>query len=303
MAFRMAPTDLEMLRAIAEYRIMTSPQLAALLSRSKKGMRDRIRKLIAEGLLEEATRGRGQHPGRPERVVFLCKPAVKILKERGLIDPQVPSDDIIGEHIHCQNHQLLLNWVRIHLNHIETVAPVLKIRFLAHNSPFLPKEFSSASVSGSSASAHSRTGEVVSFKPDATFSICDSNQGKTLLFFLEVDLGTETLASPKRALTDIRQKILNYGALFDTLVYKRYERLWNCQLNGFRLLFLTDTSSRMSTLCSLVREMQPSDFIWVTQKDRMFEDGISADIWARGGQLDTSPQSILGRLSCRAPLS
>jgi hypothetical protein len=207
----------------------------------------------------------------------------------------VPGDDIIGEDIRCQNHQLLLNWVRIHLDHIETTAPGLKIRFLAHSSPLLPKEFSSVSV-------HSRIGEVISFKPDAIFSICDSNQGKTLLFFLEVDLGTETLASPKRGLTDIRQKILNYGACFDTLVYKRYERLWNCQLNGFRLLFLTDTSSRMSTLCSLVREMPPSDFIWIAQKDRMFEDGISAEIWARSGRLDTSPQSILGRLGCRAPL-
>lgn len=302
MAFRLAPTDIEMLRAIAEYRIMTSPQLAALLSRSKKGVRDRIRRLIAEGLLEEAARGRGQHPGRPERVVFLCKLAVTILRERGLIDSQVPNDDITGGHIRCQNHQLLLNWVRIHLNHIETVAPVLKIRFLAHSSPFLPKEFSSVSVSNCSGSVHSGIGEVTSFKPDATFSICDSNLGKTLLFFLEVDLGTETLASPKRGLTDIRQKILNYGACFDTLFYKRYERLWNCQLNGFRLLFLTDTISRMSTLCSLVREMPPSDFIWVAEKDRMFEDGISAEIWARGGRPDASPQSILGRLRCRAPL-
>ena len=151
-------------------------------------------------------------------------------------------------------------------------------------------------------SVQSGTGKITSFKPDATFSIYDSNQDKTLLFFLEVDLGTETLASPKREVTDVRQKILNYGICFDTQVYKRYERLWSCQLNGFRLLFLTDTSSRMSTLCSLAREMQPSDFIWVTQKDRMFEDGISADIWARGGRLDTSPQSILGSLSCRALL-
>ena len=302
MALRLTSKDYEMFQIIAEYRIITSPQLAALLSRSKKGVRDRISKLIAEGLLEEAARGRGQHAGRPERVLFLCKPAVIMLRERGLIDPQVPSDDIIGEHIHCQNHQLLLNWVRIHLNHIKTAAPGLKIRFLAHSSPFMPKEFSSVSVSASSVSAHSRTGEVISFKPDATFSICDSNQGKTLLFFLEVDLGTETLASPKRGLTDIRQKILNYGSCFDTQVYKRYEKLWNCQLNGFRLLFLTDNPSRMSTLCSLVREMQPSDFIWIAQKDRMFEDGISAEIWARGGRLDASPQSILGRLSCRAPL-
>ncbi|MHC4705452.1 MAG: replication-relaxation family protein, partial [Planctomycetota bacterium] len=260
MTFRLTPTDyemlktiaeyrIEMLKTIAEYRIMTSPQLAAQLSRSKKGVRDRISKLIAESLLEEAARGRGQHRGRPERVVSLSRPAVKILKERGFISPQVSSDDIVGGKINCQNHQLLLNWARIHLNHIEAVAPGLKILFLAHNSPFLPQEFSNVVV-------HSSTGEITSFKPDATFSICNSNQDKTLLFFLEVDLGTETLASPKRKLTDIRQKILNYGVCFDTHVYKRYERLWNCQLNGFRLLFLTDTSSRMSALCSLAREMQ-----------------------------------------------
>jgi hypothetical protein len=284
-----------MLQIIAEYRIMTSPQLAALLSRSKKGVRDRVGKLIAQCLLTETARGRGQHRGRPERIVYLSKSAVTILKDRGFINPQIPLDDMIGGNLRCQNHQLLLSWVRIHLNHIETIVPRLKIRFLTHNSPFLLKEFSNVSV-------QSKTGEITSFKPDATFSIYDSHQDKTLLFFLEVDLGTETLASPKRGLTDIRQKILNYGTCFDTQVYKRYERLWKCELNGFRLLFLTDTSSRMSTLCSLVREMQPSDFIWIAEKDRMFKDGISAEIWARGGRLDTSPQSILGSLSCRAPL-
>jgi len=295
MAFRLAPTDFEMLRTIAEYRIMTSPQLAALLSRSKKGVRDRIGKLITEGLLKEAARGRGQHRGRPERIVFLNKPGVTLLKEQGFIESQIPTSQIIDEKFHYQNHQLLLNWVRIHLNHIKTVTPGLKIRLLSHNSLFISKEFSSISV-------QSKTGELIRFEPDATFSIYDSNQEKTLLFFLEVDLGTEILASPKRILTDLRQKILNYGICFDTQVYKRYERLWSCQLNGFRLLFLTDTPSQMSKICSLAREMQPSDFIWVTQKDRMFEDGISANIWARGGRLDTSPQSILGSLSCRAPL-
>ena len=147
------------------------------------------------------------------------------------------------------------------------------------------------------------TRELASFKPDAAFSVCDTEESKTLLFFLEVDLGTETLASPKRGLTDIRQKILNYGACFDTQVYKQYEKLWSCRLNGFRLLFLTDTLPRMSALCSLVREMPPSDFIWITEKDRMFAEGISAQIWARGGRSDASPQSILGKLCCLAPLA
>jgi len=49
--------------------------------------------------------------------------------------------------------------------------------------------------------------------------------------------------------------------------------------------------------------MPPSDYIWLTTADRMFEDGIGAEIWARGGRLDASPHSILGRLHCRAPLA
>jgi hypothetical protein len=48
------------------------------------------------------------------------------------------------------------------------------------------------------------------FMPDAVFAIADSEGGKACLFFLEVDCGTETIASPKRDVTDIRQKIVNY---------------------------------------------------------------------------------------------
>jgi hypothetical protein len=106
-----------------------------------------------------------------------------------------------------------------------------------------------------STSVRGKPQRVISVNPDATFSIADRDQSKTLLFFLEVDLGTETLASPKRELTDIRQKILNHGTCFDLQVHKRYEKLWSFGLNGFRLLVLTDTLVRLSTLSSLVQEM------------------------------------------------
>ena len=48
--------------------------------------------------------------------------------------------------------------------------------------------------------------------PDGVFTI--SHQEKTLLFFLEVDMGTETLASTKQGTGDVRQKIINYQSLF-----------------------------------------------------------------------------------------
>jgi len=302
MAFRLRPTDGELLKAIAECRIVTAPQLAALLARSAKGVRDRTTKLIAEGLLTEVTRGRGQRRGRPERIVSLCESAVARLKERGIIDARIPPDRIMGSSVRCQNHQLLLNWVRIHLAQVERVLPQLEVRFLAHNSPFVPVECSCLSITTDTAPELARPQRIISIKPDAIFSICDRDGDRTLLFFLEIDLGTETLASPQRELTDIRQKILNYGICFDLQTYKRYEKLWDCQLNGFRLLFITDSLVRLNALSSLVQEMPPSDFIWLTEHARMFEDGISGEIWARGGRLDISPQSILGRLACRAPL-
>ena len=219
------------------------------------------------------------------------------------MDPQIRAEELLGERVPPQAHQLLLNWVRAHLHHVETVVPQLKIRFLAHNSPFLPAEYSSISIAANPMPDGTGPQKNVSFEPDATFSIADTTQGKTVLFFLEVDRGTEIVGSPKRTPKDIRQKILNYGMCFDRLAYKKYESLWNCQLNGFRLLFLTDTLARLSTLSTLVREMPPSDFIWLTVADRMFTEGISAQIWVRGGRLDSPSHSILGRWSRRAPLA
>ncbi len=302
MRFRLTASDCEVLHMVAECRVVTTPQLAALLSGNGKSLNRRISQLVAQGLLTGATRGPGQRRGRPERVVSPTVCGVEVLQERKLIDTQLSCETILGEPILSQAHQLLLNWVRAHLHHAETVVPHVRIRFLAHNSPFLPPRFSDLSTVTDLTPGECRQQRNIRFKPDAAVSICDTTQDKTVLFFLEVDRGTEILASPKREPTDIRQKILNYGICFDRQTYKKYESLWNCQLNGFRLLVVTDSVARLSGLCSLVQAMPPSDYIWLTDKDRMFEDGISAEIWARGGRLDASPHSILGRFRCRAPL-
>jgi hypothetical protein len=123
---------------------------------------------------------------------------------------------------------------------------------------------------------------------------CESSRSTTPFEPIPLDFTIETVG--------IRQKILNYGACFDTRAYQKYESLWNCKLKGFRLLFITDNVARLSALCTLVQEMPPSDYIWLTTADRLFADGISAEIWVRGGRLDAPLQSILGRFRCRAPL-
>jgi hypothetical protein len=103
-------------------------------------------------------------------------------------------------------------------------------------------------------------------------------------------------------MTDIRQKIVNYGAYFESLKYKRYEEVFKHKLNGFRLLFLTNALGRLVALCKLTQEMPWTGFVWLTEYSRMLPNGASDKIWAKGGDLQGPQHSILGSLFCRAPL-
>jgi hypothetical protein len=126
---------------------------------------------------------------------------------------------------------------------------------------------------------------------------------KGLLFFLEVDMDTEPVASLDRNPKDVRQKILNYQSIFQDGHYKRFEKIFGLKFNGFRLLFLPNNPARSTSLSRLAQEMPTSDFIWLTNQEKMFSDGLSAEIWARGGKMDRPPQSIIGSdLAVSAPV-
>ena len=115
-------------------------------------------------------------------------------------------------------------------------------------------------------------------------------------------MGTEVWANQKRGPGDIRQKIINYQSIFRSCHYKRYDKAFQSEFTGFRLLFLTNSFGRMKKMCDLVASMPPSDFIWLTDQERLFSKGLSAEIWARGGKYHKPSESILGpKLSFDAP--
>ena len=292
MGFRLRRVDMQLLENIAEYRMMTIAQVAILQARGKQSIWRRLRDLEKQGFLQTEWRQWGRKRGRPEVMVSLSPKGLQMLKDRSTL--KNVNDDIVTGNVACQDHQLLLNWFRLHLNPLPSILPQLKFRCLTHSSPFLSHSIGEHLTMGD---------EQIHFIPDAVFSLTDTRQQKNLLFFLEVDCGTETLASPRRNQTDIRQKILNYQLFSSDDHYKRYERLWKMPFQGFRLLFLTVSQGRLANLCQLVQAMPPSDFIWLTDHDRMFSEGLSAPIWARGGNHHTTRHSILGRLACKSPLS
>ena len=302
MAFRMNHNDGEVLKSLAEYRILTPTQITTFYQKSRQVVWRRLHILEKEGLVQTIRHEFGRGRGRPESLLGLTEHGIDILKEKKLSGKDISYEDILVGENFCFDHQLLMNWFRIHLNQIERVLPRITVKFLAHNSPFLPKgpngqifitDYSPVPDSGE---------QGFKFIPDAVLGICDSIEKKTYLSFLEVDRGTETMASTKREMTDIRQKIINYQWYFETEGYKRYEEVFKRKLIGFRLLFLTHSYGRLVALCKLTREIFPTEFVWLTECSRLFPEGVSAKIWAIGGDLNGPQDSLLGSLCCKAPL-
>lgn len=303
MAFKINKNDLHLLAALAEHRILTVSQVTAIQQKSKQVVRRRLKSLGEAGLVASISQGFGRGMGRPERLISIANGGVELLRSRLRTLKNVPASRIRAERLPFLDHQLLTNWFRIHLGNIENVISQLSFRFLAPTSPFLKSDKKDRPLIFERIPYEGNSREPNGFTPDGVFSAKHRELKKTLLFFLEVDMGTETIASPKRDPRDIRQKILNYQKYFRSDRYKRYEKVWNCSLNGFRLLFLTNTDDRLLALCKLVREMPPSDFVWITSTNQMFSDGLSAEIWFRGGEHVNPPESILGsEMACRTPI-
>ena len=303
MAFRLLTSDYKIIEYLAEHRILTVTQLAAILQKNKPAIRKRLRDIKKEGLIKITSNEFGRARGRPEDFLGLTEQGIDILRDKNLIGMDVPYENVGPVSNRLIDHQLLTNWFRIHLNQVERVLPRLSIKLLAYNSPFVPREPDGRVITTDCSPIGRRTVRQVRFTPDAVIAATDAVQNKTVLYFLEADCGTETLSSPQRDMSDIRQKILSYQWYFISLKYKRYEDIFKVPyLHGFRLLFLTKTAGRLAALCKLTQEMQPSEFVWLTEQERMFDDGISGKIWARGGNLQVMQRSMIGSLCCRAPL-
>ena len=303
MAFNPNKNDLALLASIAEHEVLTVGQLSALSQRSRQVVRRRLRILESEGIIVAKERGYGRSKGRPESLIFLTENSAMLLKDKEILSNNVACTTNKTVDSIFVSHELLINWFRTHLIQMERLIPQLFVNYLSPGFQSLAPTKGDCPPLLERVRTKNSQKEFIEFIPDGVFSITNEEISKTLLFFLEVDMGTEIIASMDRGPKDIRQKILNFQALFHSSHYKRYEHMFNSILNGFRLLFLTNTASRLATLSRLVKEMPPSDFIWLTDQESMFTHGVSAEIWAKGGRYDDPPRSILGpKLACETPV-
>jgi prepilin-type processing-associated H-X9-DG protein len=167
MPLRLKTTDSSFLECLAEHRMLTVSQIAAVCRKTRQVARRRLRDLEQAGFVEAVGTEYGRGRGRPEITMGLTEQGASVLKEKGLIGEEIPLDKIRGDCIFCADHQLLLNWFRIHLKQIKPLRPNLLIRVLAHNSPFLPRDKNDVGVTTNYSPVPGSGTKGVKFTPDA----------------------------------------------------------------------------------------------------------------------------------------
>jgi hypothetical protein len=256
------------------------------------------------GLVE--IRARSLHVGRghPESLVSLSENGAECLKALGLIDADAPTDQLTAGSLKCIRHEEVVNEVRVQLTLMNRHLDGLSAVYHASTPPVQPRAGHGVACPGNG-SPQDACGQDHELIPDGVFALTHTKIGKTLLFFLEVDMGTQPLISNRAQNRDVRSKLTRYQALLGDGGYRRYEALLGVggPFKGFRVLFVAEGPSRLAALCRLIRDTPPSHFVWATDAARVRSRGIWAPIWTAGGNVAVPSHSILGSVAPERPPS
>lgn len=133
--------------------------------------------------------------------------------------------------------------------------------------------------------------ESIGHTPDAVFAL--QKDGKSALFFLEIDRGTETVSDADKGVLKCVRFYLNYLA---DGKYQRYAGDFGCaEFKGFRALIITTSDTRLKN-CRLAAKslefpVQGKRFVWVSTYERINKDGPLEQVWQ---SLDADDNKVYG---------
>lgn len=141
--------------------------------------------------------------------------------------------------------------------------------------------------------SHAR--ESVSHTPDGVFAL--EKDGKTALFFLEIDRGTETITAAEKGVLKSVRFYLNY--LIDGK-YQRYGADFGIEsFRGFRTLYVTTSDARVTNIRQAVSTVDVPEkakrFLWLSTLEKINANTLFGPIWKSANEGDSDLHSLLGK--------
>jgi hypothetical protein len=135
--------------------------------------------------------------------------------------------------------------------------------------------------------------EQVSHTPDGVFALRKGD--KQLLFFLEIDRGTEVIGDPNvGVLKSLRFYI---GYLLENK-YQRYAKdFGGTDFRGFRVMFVTTTQARLQnirTACNAL-DVPPKakQFVWLAPAEKITDRTLLQSVWVSADSTDPTTYSVV----------
>ena len=247
------------LSVVASHRFLTSSQLSSLIGSSSQGVRRRIRGYRSKGLVSEPFRLLGSN-GRPEDCHSLTQAGYDSIGFKGKRVKRVA----MGE------HQYMQNWFLIALELFLDSNPEFSAKTFVSTSPLRDRPYACKIPKHPGGSLD------CTFAPDISMKLTKNE--KSLLFFVEIDCGTESLTGQR----SIKEKIERYRIYRGTKLYKYFEKPFQVHFKGFRLLFVAPDKDRLDQLCAVTRATSPSDFVWLAKLESV-KASFGEAIWHQGG--------------------
>ena len=120
----------------------------------------------------------------------------------------------------------------------------------------------------------------ISHTPDGVFAL--EKNGKTALFFLEIDRGTEVVSNADKGVLKSLRFYIHY--LLDGK-FQRYAKDFGVEsFKGFRSLYVTTSETRVQNIRQATEALnipqKAKRFHWITTSDKLSRENIFGPIWA-----------------------
>ena len=129
--------------------------------------------------------------------------------------------------------------------------------------------------------------------PDAVICLENSDKDKKALFFLELDLGTERIASDNDMNYSLLSKLKRYEDYFRTRGFERYNSWFGKKFRGFRALLVMDSQRRIQRLRAELKKRGIVGFIWFAEKSSLNGNTVFQNIWYKDNIEDENRYSLL----------
>jgi hypothetical protein len=285
---RLTQRDTDVLESIYSYRYLSISQVQRLHFPSEQTTNRRVRLLADAGYIEDF-----HVPGIRERLVALKRKGADVVAERLRVAQEklgwkkrarTPTDTYFLQHF------LSVNDFRITL--VEACIRHEDLQLLG----FIPEYLGTRTAKGGVrkhiqdvVSGISSSAAKVTHTPDGVFAL--QKEGKTALFFLEWDRGTETIG-----------RVIDMAHFFAAYLvgggYRRYEEEFEVSqpFRGFRTLIVTTSKRRLQNIRQAGGKIEPVEaqrFLWITTTDRLGE--LLDPIWVSLDPGDHQYYAINGR--------